>query len=68
MAKKKTMINKLQEISVQLYDLEFHVTTENLREDGTLPEAKEILVKDMHSTRKHIEQLVYLLNKNDIKD
>ena len=67
MAKTKTLTEKLQETSVKLYDLEFHVTTENLREDGTLPDAKEVLVKEIHSTRKHIEQLVYLLNKQDIK-
>lgn len=61
--KRVTLPTKLKKISVELYNLEFDLTNNNLEND----DSKRILLTEVINTRKSIEQLVYLLNKNKIK-
>lgn len=63
MAKKKTLEDKIVEVANELFDEEFKIYSDNLSSDGSIPDNVDILTKQIDITRKHLEQLVYLLKK-----
>lgn len=63
MAKKKTLEDKIVEVANALFDEEFKIYSDNVRQDGSLPDSVEILTKEIDITKKHLEQLVFLIKK-----
>ena len=63
MAKKKTIEDKMVDVANELFDEGFKIYSNNLSTDGSLPDGVEILTKQIEITRKHLEQLVFLLKK-----
>ena len=61
---KKTLENRLVDLANELLEEEYKIYSENLKSDeGEIPEAVELLLKDMDITKKHLEQLAFMLSK-----
>ena len=63
MANKRTLEDKMIDVANELFDEGFSIYSNNLTEDGNIPESVRILTKQIDVTRKHLEELVYLLKK-----
>ena len=63
-AKKKSLEVKLVDLANELLEEEYKIYSDNLKsdEDG-IPEAVELLLKDIDITKKHLEQLAFMLRK-----
>ena len=63
-AKKKSLEVKLVDLANELLGEEYKIYSENLKSDeDEIPEAVELLLKDIDITKKHLEQLAFMLRK-----
>ena len=59
------LILKLKEISNDLHDLELNIFKDSINNKGNfVNKSEEILFNETCKTRKHLNQLIYLLERN----
>lgn len=64
MAAKKSLEVRLVDLANELLEEEYKIYSDNLKSDEEeMPEEIELLLKDMDITKKHLEQLAFLLRK-----
>ena len=64
MASKKSLETRLVDLANELLEEEYKIYSDNLKSDEEeMPEEIELLLKDMDITKKHLEQLAFLLRK-----
>lgn len=59
---KKSLEVKIVDLANELLEAQYNIYDESVTDDG-VPEEVELLLKDMDITKKHLEQLAFLIRK-----
>lgn len=60
---KKSLESKMVDLANELFDAQYKIYDTNVDADSLLPEDVELLLKEMDITKRHLEQLAFLLRK-----